>query len=194
MNRVSIAQRLSEQEESLAWARSLNYTLKELVDEGEIDRLTLEITNGVASIHWLPTVLLALSSCRFSDLNKISLSDIKAGRLQLLLESKTGELRVLENLRLNERAQIEELNEDAKLIYTNYSSLKEAIQRSTPRGVRQVLKDKYDGTHIYRHLRASFMFFKGLNIEEIQRVFNHKSRKTTQHYIHGGLFPFFYNQ
>lgn len=193
MNSKSITQRLAEQEETLAWARSLNCTLKKLVDEGEIDRVSYQITDTIASIHWLPAILLALSSCRFSDLKKISLGDIKAGRLQLLLEGKTGELRVLENLHLGEREQDVKLNEGARLMYTNYGSLKEAIQRSTPREVRKVLKGKYDGTHIFRHLRASFMFFRGVKEEEIQRVFNHKSRKTTQHYIHGGLFPFFYN-
>lgn len=192
MNRKSIAQRLSEQEESLAWARSLNYTLEELVEDNEIDRISYKITHDISSIHWLPAVLLALSSCRYSDLNKINLSDVKAGRLQVLLEGKTGEYRVLENLHLNKRAQREELNENARLMYTNYGSLKEAIQRCTPRDVRKVLRNKYDGTHIFRHLRASFLFFKGAKEEEIQRIFNHKSRKTTQHYIHGGLFPFFY--
>lgn len=182
-------QYIYELEKSITWARALQPTVDLLASEGQIDLVSKEITHNVARPHWFPAVLLALTCCRFAELEKINLSDIIAGKPQSIREGKTHNMRLLPNLWIADERERSKLDASAKIIHSEYPALKSAIHRATPRHIREKLKDQNDGTHIFRHLRASFFADIGWSTEMIQEFFAHKNADATRKYIHEGLFP-----
>lgn len=182
------SQTIHEVEKSISWARALQMTLDALGSEKQVDPVSIQITKAIDRWHWLPSVLLALTCSRFADLQKIKLEHILLGRPQTILQAKTKEMRTLPNLFLINESLSHSLDPTAKIMHSNYDSLRMAIQKAVPSHVRQVLKNQNDATHIFRHLRASFFKSRGWSVSEIKDFFQHKDEQATLEYIHEGLF------
>jgi len=173
---------------SIAWARQLQFTIDELTRNDVIDPFSAIISRSVTRWHWLPTALLALTCARFGDLEKIQLDKILRGELQSFKQQKTSTRRTMPNLFLMEKADRVGLDPSARIMNTGYNSLRLEIHESTPTEISKLLVNQNDATHIFRHLRASWMHSCGQSEEDIQDFFKHTEIAATREYIHEGLF------
>lgn len=76
------------------------------------------------------------------------------------------------------------LDRNAKILHTSYDSYAQDLMRNIPENVKKVLDENNSISHVFRHLRASWMFKKGQSIDEIKEYFGHISPETTAKYIH----------
>jgi len=166
-------------------------TVEDLADEGLLSRVSEQIALSSRRDHWLPITLLCLSACRFSELKLLDLGAVIDQRPQSIIMPKTKQTRLISGVYVSDRADKSTLSATTKVLHTNYESLRIEMLRCTPSNIRTILKFQNDKTHIFRHLRASFMSWKGVPTEKISEYFAHQSVEATREYINTGLFPIF---
>lgn len=178
-------------ERNIRWANALSLTVDQLAEQGAISKVARKITRGVNRDHRLATILLCLGAIRFKEIQCIDLGAILSDRVQVIEQPKTKTSRLLSNLYLTNRASRATLTADTKKTISSYDALRLQILDSTPSKIRTILKFQNDKTHIFRHLRASFMNWRGIDIPEISEYFAHQSEQATREYINTGLFEIF---
>lgn len=182
---------VEEVEQNLAWSRALAHTLDQLTNESVISQVARRIVLKTNRDHRLMATLLCLSTCRFKEVKRIDMSKVLDDRVQVVKQYKTGSDRLISNLYLTPQAHRETLRADVKKKIAGYESLRVQLIDSTPSRVRTILQFQNSRTHIFRHLRASFMLWRGNDLSEITEYFAHKSEQATRDYIHTGLFEIF---
>lgn len=180
--------KISEVEQSLAWARALTETLRTQKTAGIVDPITYNIVLKINRWHWLEACIQALTRVRYSDLKQIELEPLLAGAVIRIKEQKTGKYRYLSDLYLLERTNRSHLEANAIIAHANYDSYATALKKVIPGEVKSELKNSASSTHVFRHLKASWMYSRGCTVDEIQEYFLHESKKTTLEYIHSNLF------
>lgn len=187
MARSATVNDIFQVELSISWARELQKTIKQLSKMGVMSALEASIPLRVNSLHWLPACLQCLSSCRFNELEQISLQDILYSLPQRIFQKKTKTFREINHLFLVEESKDLGLDFNAKIMHTSYDSYRNDLERSLPLHICEALKDSHSMTHVFRHLRASWMHANKVPIQEISEYFQHQSIEATRKYIHENI-------
>ena len=74
---------------------------------------------------------------------------------------------------------------------SSYESLKLDIFRCTPRCVKRLTRDIKDGTHIFRHLWASYKLMQGVQPATIGLALGHSRNTSVYSYLHEELADIF---
>jgi len=179
--------RIHDVEENLAVASRLQLALEMMLRNGKIDTLTYNIVVRVPRLQRLETCLLAATACRYSELQLIEIERLTEGQAFMIIQPKTKSPRILSGI--EEMATIDwaGVNLSCRYPLTNYDMSRRAISRVVPGELRQALLNENDKTHIFRHLRATWMKMLGFDIGEIANYLGHTNIDSTRQYIHKSL-------
>jgi len=156
-------------------------------DQGEIDPVSVYIVERAESIALLQLSLMCLYCIRYSELKQLDLKHISKGRDFSITQKKTGHVRrVVQPTEFNQ-SHFEGLPLDVDVDLVEYHALKRCINIALPDPIREALRECNSSTHVFRHLRASWLYAHGCSPEEIRIFFNHESLSATRSYIHEGI-------
>lgn len=177
-------------EETVFCASELNKTIHHMMRNGEIDPYSYEICQSVESLATCQVFLMAIFSIRFSEISQINPTDVKFMRTIKVLQPKTGKMRVIIHPEVPQNFQYTFNSMAVNFELISYDGVKAAINRAIPEDLKKKLSGSHSSTHIFRHLRASWLNARGISKDLIREYFDHESEETTSKYIHQGLFPF----
>jgi len=178
-------------EREISIARSLQEAMSREFIQGRLDPITVGIAQDADRLAWLQVCLLGCTTLRWKELNRLDLVKYIHGQAQHIKQYKTGTNRLIQPLPAINEVEFPSWDNSRDFMRLGYDSVKSAINRATPRHVRQLLADCNDSTHIFRHLRASWLSAQGWTDQKIANYFVHQSAETTQSYIHGDLVSIF---
>jgi integrase len=180
-----------ELEQSLFVAKYLVEAMNSNQGRLHVDPISLVIVNRVSRLAKLETILLAWSTVRYKELHQIKLPDLLSMRPISIKQYKVNTVRNIPPVAWLDHRIASRLNGAVRVRYLSYDALEDSIQRVLPRDVKANLRKSMTGTHVFRHLRASWFASQGWERTKIMRFFGHKSLETTARYIHPQLFPLY---
>lgn len=167
--------------------RLLNYiirlwrrNMKELDFPPEVNM----ILRFVPQLCFVPCFLLAYSCCRVGELKQIKIQSIIKNKDFCIRSSKSKHIRTIPAL-VNFSPEVR-LSLDPKTMtcVVSYDHLKNAIRQAKKRGNISPVDNILDLTHIFRHLTATHMHRKGIELNVISEKLGHLNQDTTLQYIH----------
>jgi len=179
--------RIHDIEENLAVASRLQLALGMMLRNGKIDTLTYNIVERVPRLQRFETCLLAATACRYSELQLIEIERLTEGKAFMIIQPKTRSARILSGIEEMTKVDWTGVNLSCRYPLTNYDMSRRAISKVVPGELRQALLNENDKTHIFRHLRATWMRMQGFEITEIKNYLGHTNIDSTRQYIHESL-------
>lgn len=186
-----ITQRIENLEKLRSWRRIFLQRARRERSNNNISALTLRIAESQNLLHSVSTLILALTACRFGDIKYIKLTDITDQKPVYIRQTKGHSLRRLPGLEGFTFSEVTNLDPTVKIPETSYDALRFSLQQRVPNRLKEILERHFNHTHVFRHLRASFMKYQGYSESEIQLFFKHQQAETTRGYIHEALFKLF---
>ena len=158
--------------------------LLQLLSDCEIAPLAFNIAARAPS--WIQTevIFLAWARCRWSELQTIDLSRLKRNERWCLTQTKTGTTRWMPRASRRLDSDWARIDPTYPLPGVPYDAARRGIRR-IQREMRINLPDRAnDGTHIFRHLHASWRRACGASLESIAVELGQSTLGATRQYIH----------
>lgn len=166
----------------------LSYVIESLAENGIIDPPSKAIVWGVSPLARLPVSIMALTCCRWSELQNIDLVELLSIGRQEIYQPKVGSPRIVTIPWYAILDIPKEMLRQATLDRFSYDQLYSEIEAVIPPNVRKVLKQSFHVTHVFRHLRASWFHEKGASDAEISELLGHYLTTSNLSYLHKNLF------
>jgi integrase len=131
-----------------------------------------------------PAYLLASTRARWSELASLDAPAVLSGAATLLVAGKWSEDRYVQPFPPAIVPHLRDVPPDAPLSIVDYDTLNRLIQRAQHTVGIELPTRCNNGTHVFRHLYASWRASKGASVEEIARELGHRSKESTLRYIH----------
>jgi len=176
-------------EETLRMSSELFQVISHMHSQEMIDPWSYEICRNTESLASAQIHLMCIFAIRFSEISQIYPLKLKHQEDFSVLQKKTGKMRVLQHPPTPKNFHYTFNSMTVNLELISYDGVKIAINRAVPQDLKNFLVDSHSSTHIFRHLRASWMHAQGIEKDIIREFFAHESIETTSEYIHTGLFP-----
>jgi len=133
---------------------------------------------------FVPCFLLAYTCCRVGELKQVCISDLKNRKPILIKSSKSKHIRHVEPLSVFKPDLLESILPSTMICVVSYDHLKNAIRCAKKRANLHPIENILDLTHLFRHLTATYLHRKGVEIEVISNKLGHLNKETTFKYIH----------
>ncbi len=143
-----------------------------------------QILKLVPSLCFVPSFLLAYTCCRVNELKQIPLTFIKGSGALTLVSSKGGHKRQIPPFNPYKDKLLQSIDPKTLIIVVSYDHLRNSIAKARDRAGISIGDDHQDCTHIFRHLQATFMRSKGVEVDDISAHLGHFRKSTTYQYIH----------
>jgi hypothetical protein len=139
-----------------------------------------------------PLIFLSIRTLlRYSDLIALSIKSLTKPSEFFVIQNKTKRP-VLIKFKVFSQQLTECLNELSDIPITcTYSQLCRDIQKNKKKVLPGLLYGVKDGTHLFRHIEASFQKYKGVEDKIISKSLGHVDNESLNSYIHKELNPFF---
>lgn len=160
-------------------------------NQGKIDPVTAHLVLAIGRMETGEASLLAWGAFRYKELDQIDVRSWAGGQNINIRQTKTDQPRGVTGISTDDRLEFSDVEVTESMRIVNYDSLHYAIANSMPIRLREVLSGCQNKTHVFRHLRASWMLQQGSKLYQIQKFFGHKNSESTEQYIHEALFPVF---
>lgn len=146
--------------------------------------LSALIVDTLPGRYVVPAFLLAYTRARWSEVQAGWIKDIQEGRSLIIKASKNKSTRSVPPLPERSAQYWRVALPTAPVTIVSYDQLCDQLRR-TSRDVGITLpQTANDGTHIFRHLYASFKHAEGMPKHEISHALGHHSQTAVRHYIH----------
>ena len=159
-------------------------SLGPLLDRNHIDPLSAELIRAIHPWARVPAFMLALTACRWSELQQSWFQDLAHSRILQVPSSKHSHPRKLGPFGSLIGSYWKPVAHTAYITVSSYDSVLRFLQKARKEAGFAPLLPHLDGSHIFRHIRASSMFERGYTINEVARWLGHKSTESTSAYVH----------
>jgi len=160
------------------------------VVDGTIDALSLSIARSVDPQCRLAAIVQCAYAIRRSELNEISMSRVFAGLPQQIWQSKTTSMRSLPPWPGLDPQHKLDFEEPKNISLVSMNAYEHALRLSIPRFVLDAIPNEQHVTHVFRHLRATFIFKKTQSTDAVQQYFGHVDPSVSRDYVHTNLMPY----
>lgn len=170
--------------------RELSHRLLLSAQSGNLDMLSLSIARAVDPQCRLAAIIQAAYAIRRSELHEIDLQKILDGLPQIIWQSKVSTMRPLPiwpGMIANEKINC---NMPAALSMVSLAAYERALRVSIPKFILDAIPNEQHVTHVFRHLRATFIFKKTQSTEAVQEYFGHRDPSVSRDYVHTSLLPY----
>jgi integrase len=155
-----------------------------LARAGDVEPYSARIVERVGFYHAAPAALLAWSRCRWGELGTVDLRDvIESRRVRILAEKGSADRWTApvprEALRLWEA-----VDPRAPIVVSSYDSLTAKLYQAQEWYQIKLPTGCHAGTHLFRHLWASWRLSEGDSLTQIAEGLGHRSERSTQAYCH----------
>lgn len=175
-------------EHELHVASYIQECLSQMYLDDEIDPVTMGIVLDTQRLAKLQVNILAATTLRWKELKTLDLRWFLSGSSQRCKQYKTDSYRSIPGLSSPIWLETPDWNETMSFQRLAYDAVRRAIIKATPDHIKRKLADVNDSTHIFRHLRASWMHLHGSSVDEIADFFGHANTESTEAYIHPALY------
>lgn len=152
-------------------------------DRFNLDPLSLLIVNNVNRFHKLETLFLALTLLRYKDVLSLNKAEFISGDLQIITQGKTKEPIEIPPLFLSQITSPGKTFPPFTLYTEGYDKLRYALKCSIPCWLREQINSQKTVTHIFRFLRASYMFIKYKDFYLASKYLGHKDPESIKSYV-----------
>lgn len=132
-------------------------------------------------------LVMALTSCRYSEIDWVDYEDMFNGTSFLIFQPKQEKFRHHPALLYGVGAGASDWDDTTPICVVSYDQTRGDIQRALPDEIRSLSHNWNDSTHIFRHLNATWMYKQGMDLVQISSYLDHKSTEATESYIHEDL-------
>jgi integrase len=154
-------------------------------DQGKLDPLSLDVIERMRRMTKSIGCALAWSKLRYSDVVKLTTEDVLSETKTSVTAGKTGKTREIDPIRPDgEESRFQSVPESAILDISSYSMVAEDIRTARAEARVNIPGVSKDGTHLFRHLHASWLFKNGATRDEVRQFFGHDEISVTNQYIH----------
>jgi len=165
----------------------------EAAEAGFVDPLSLLIVERVDRFNRSAVCLLALTCLRYSDLYNLDISAYLSGQDVSLKQNKTGSIIKLPALPKGLLSQSRRIHVPVHPLNQSYSSVRHSLGKAVPLFLARSLEENAHKTHIFRHLRASYLISKSHTHREISVILGHHGNTAVNSYVHNNLVQYFIN-
>lgn len=152
-------------------------------DKYNMDPLSLVIVNNVNRFQKLEAFFLATTLLRYCDVKKINSQALLSGSSQIITQSKTKTEIELPPLFLTQMLPNELKFPSISLFTESYDTLRNSLKQAIPKYIREELNTQRTVTHIFRFLRASFMYLKHKDFYLASKYLGHKDPDSVASYV-----------
>lgn len=190
MRAPTACQVIAEVARSRVLGRRIDALAPTLVASGAIDPLNALILDALSPLARPVYTLLAWTHCRWSELPRLDLTDLFAGRPLRIRATKGGHDRVVPVPPRLPLSHWTGLDPDAPLAVICYDTLRQCIRRARCQARMPQLLNAQTDTHLPRHLWASWSAAHSVSLDDIAHGLGHRQLSSTESYIHGELVAF----
>lgn len=156
-----------------------------------ITKIELDILRNISPLYNLTAAIHCIYALRLSELHLVDINKFASGESQILFQTKNSAQKFLPSINLPPQTRNLLLGRHLSLINSTHTSYILSYNDCIPDYLLYLLRDEMNKSHIFRHIRASYLLFKGFTPEEIQSVLGHLDINTQSRYIHEELFSLF---
>lgn len=131
-----------------------------------------------------PALVLANFRLRYGDLYRLNLRVLLNSETLTIIQQKTKNPLFFEKNIFYDYLKDRYISPSTPFSLCKYDSLRDAIQRASRLAGVRLPGNAKDGTHIFRHLEASFQKQEGASLSEIRHMLGHTSQVAVAHYVH----------
>lgn len=142
------------------------------------------ILRFVPSLCFVPCFFLSYTCCRVGELKQIKMSYIKNREPFQIKSSKSDHLKTITPLNVFKPKLLRSISLKTKIVVVSYDHLKNSIRQAKKRANIKTYDNILDLTHIFRHLTATDLFEKGVDLSVISEKLGHINPESTKLYIH----------
>jgi integrase len=186
--------RVNTLEASFTFGRRLKTACRLQSLDGIVDPISMSIVEATDRFNLSTVGALCLTCLRYSDLFKIDWCRYVEGNSISVVQGKTETRFIIKPLASDVTACFGPNSVPAVPFPASYSSVRYALNNVLPRFVRDILTDSFSVTHVFRHLRASYLFAKSMPKDYISSLLGHRSKDAVEYYIHPDLVEIFKEQ
>jgi len=178
-------------ESSILFGSHLQAVVSHAAEVAFIDSLSHKIVLDCDRFNLPAVAMLALTCLRYSDLSNLDIRTYLNGGIVYVHQGKTETPFKLPDLPAPTVRHSCNYDIPQVPFCSSYSSVRYAINQVLPRIVRLSLDGSQSVTHVFRHLRASYLYSFGNSLDYISSILGHRSNDSTKHYIHDALVSYF---
>lgn len=148
-----------------------------------IDPLSMLIVNNSSRAYKLDLFLMAYSLLRWKDCMNLSLVDLLSGRPQIIEQAKTQRPITIKPLLNMQRERAELISRNVHPFFFSYDKIKYGIRNAAPFWLLNAMKRNNSATHIFRYLRASFLYVSNNDFNLASVLLGHSSTEAVKSYV-----------
>lgn len=184
VKRVGIVRSMSDLASHRALIPAFRTIARQAAGSGLVDPLSASILERVSPSSFIPSVLLAVFLCRFSELRTLSLASISKGKNIQIRQSKTKTIKRVSSDVFERNIPAPLRKDGGSLCVVTYVRLAKDIRLAAVRaGITLPDKAKSE-THIFRHLYASWAMMKGFDEKLTAKRLGHSGIAAIASYQH----------
>ena len=170
-------------ERTIAFYFWLQSNRKRFCNSVQMDPFSWLIITKTSPQFKLDAFLQSYSLLRYSDLHQIELQPLLTGDTQMIMQSKTKKIIEIRPLLCLDRTESITASRYVHPFYFGRDAYENALRKAIPDWIRNCLQSNNSVTHVFRYLRASFLFLSTDSIKFASKLLGHSSDEATLNYI-----------
>lgn len=152
--------------------------------KASIDEFSFRLINKVSPLSRVPCAILSLLCCRWSDLLSLSFPVLRDNTRISFDQPKTGRIKYISNEFIHNSLEKCDLPDNTPIVVSSYNQIRLDIRKNKRFVNFRIPPGCNDETHVFRHLRASWLYHLDTPVAEIQKILGHVDRDVVKLYLH----------